>query len=136
VETRFAAPGRHPHHGPSHLPGNGSLLADVNPKVVFSHSLASADWPESRIARGDLAEEIDALRAEPGGDIMAHGGATFVQALSRQRLIDEYRLVIRPVALGHGLPMFKDLAKPLPLSLVSATTYLDGTAIHVYRPRP
>jgi dihydrofolate reductase len=106
------------------------------PKVVFSRSLASADWPESRIARGDLAKEIDTLRHEPGGDIMAHGGATFVQALSQRRLVDEYRLVIRAVALGRGLPLFKDLAKPLPLSLVSATTYPDGTAIHVYRPEP
>jgi dihydrofolate reductase len=104
------------------------------PKVVFSRTLPSADWPDSRIARGDLAEEIDALRHEPGGDIMAHGGATFVQALSRRHLIDEYRLVIRAVALGSGLPLFKDLTAPLPLTLVSATTYPDGTAIHVYRP--
>jgi dihydrofolate reductase len=103
------------------------------PKVVFSRTLPSADWPDSRIARGDLAEEIDTLRQEPGGDIMAHGGAAFVQALSRQHLIDEYRLVIRAVALGSGLPLFKDLTTPLPLTLVSATTYPDGTAIHVYR---
>lgn len=106
------------------------------PKVVFSRSLSSADWPDSRIARGDLAEEIDVLRHEPGRDIMVHGGARFVQALSQQRLIDEYRLVIRAVALGDGLQLFKDLARPLPLSLASAMTYPDGTAIHVYRPRP
>jgi dihydrofolate reductase len=66
---------------------------------------------------------------------MAHGGAAFVQALSKQRLIDEYRLVIRPVALGSGLPLFSDLTAPLPLTLVSATTYPDSTAIHVYRQR-
>jgi dihydrofolate reductase len=114
----------------------GVFAAPMNniPKVVFSRTLPSADWPDSRIARGDLAEEIDTLRHEPGGDIMAHGGAAFVQALSRQRLIDEYRLVIRAVALGGGLPLFKDLTRPLPLTLVSATTYPDGTAIHVYRP--
>lgn len=76
------------------------------PKVVFSRTLPSPDRPESRIARGDLADEIDTLR-EPGGDIMAHGGARFVQALSRQHLIDEYRLIIRPVALGSGLPCSK-----------------------------
>jgi dihydrofolate reductase len=115
-----------------------AFAAEMNsiPKVVFSRSLPRADWPESRIARGDLAGEIDALRHEPGGDIMAHGGAAFVQALSRHHLIDEYHLVIRAVALGSGLPLFKDLAAPLPLTLVSATAYADGTAIHVYRPRP
>jgi dihydrofolate reductase len=105
------------------------------PKVVFSRTLPGADWPDSRIARGNLADEIDTLRHEPGGDIMAHGGASFVQALSQQHLIDEYRLVIRPVALGSGLPLFADLAAPLPLTLASASTYPDGTAIHVYRPR-
>jgi dihydrofolate reductase len=83
----------------------------------------------------DLAEEIDTLRHEPGGDIMAHGGAAFVQALSRQHRIDEYRLVIRAVALGRGLPLFKDLTAPLPLTLVSAAPYPDGTVIQVYRPR-
>ena len=58
---------------------------------------------------------------------MAHGGAAFVQALSRHGLIDEYRLVILPVALGNGLPLFKDLAKPLRLDLAEARSFPDGT---------
>jgi len=103
------------------------------PKVVFSSTLVRAEWTGSRIARGDLAQEITSLKRESGGDIMAHGGARFVQALSRLGLIDEYRLVIRPVALSSGLPLFKDLPDPLPLQLLDATTYPDGTAIHVYQ---
>jgi dihydrofolate reductase len=104
------------------------------PKVVFSATLDAAGWPVTKIARGDLTEEIAALKNEPGGEIMAHGGAAFVQALSRHRLIDEYRLVILPVALGGGLPLFKDLPKPLRLDLTEARTFPDGTAIHVYQP--
>ena len=104
------------------------------PKVVFSRTLPAADWPGTRIARGDLTEEITALKDGPGGDIMAHGGAAFVQSLSRLGLIDEYRLVILPVAPGGGPPLFKDLAKPLWLDLAGATTFPDGTVIHVYRP--
>jgi dihydrofolate reductase len=105
------------------------------PKVVFSKTLPAAGWAGSRIARGDLAEEIAALKGESGGDlIMAHGGAAFVQALSRLGLIDEYRLVILPVALGNGLPLFKDLVKPLRVDLAEARSFPDGTAIHVYRP--
>jgi len=88
------------------------------PKVVFS----------------DLTEEIAALKRESGGEVMAHGGATFVQALSRFGLIDEYRLVILPAALGSGLPLFKDLAKPLRVDLAEARSFPDGTVIHVYRP--
>jgi dihydrofolate reductase len=67
---------------------------------------------------------------------MAHGGAAFVQSLSRLGLIDEYRLVILPVALGNGLPLFKDLAKPLRVDLAEAKSFPDGTVIHVYRPVP
>jgi dihydrofolate reductase len=105
------------------------------PKVVFSTTLPAAGWAGSRIARGDLAEEIAALQRESGGDIiMAHGGAAFVQALSRLGLIDEYRLVILPVALGNGLPLFKDLAKPLRVDLAEAKSFPDGTVINVYQP--
>jgi dihydrofolate reductase len=104
------------------------------PKVVFSRTLPAAGWAGSRIARGDLTGEIAALKDEPGGEIMAHGGAAFVQALSRLGLIDEYRLVILPVALGGGLPLFRDLAKPLRVDLAEARTFPDGTVIHVYRP--
>jgi dihydrofolate reductase len=96
------------------------------PKVVFSKRLPTAEWISSRIARGDLTEETTALKSESGGDIIAHGGATFVQALSRLRLIDEYRLVVLPVALGSGLPLFRDLAGPLRLDLVEARRFPAG----------
>lgn len=119
-------------HWPSASDGYAAPMNEI-PKVVFSTTLDSAEWTGSRIARGDLAEEITGLIRESGGDIMAHGGARFVQALSKLGLIDEYRLVIRPVALGNGLPLFKDLPDPLPLQLLAATTYPDGTAIHVYQ---
>ena len=104
------------------------------PKVVFSTTLERADWPETRIAR-DLAEEIRRLKREPGNDLIAYGGATFDQSLTRLGLVDEYRLMVQPAALGNGLPLFKDLPSPLHLELVEATTYASGVAIHIYRPR-
>jgi hypothetical protein len=52
------------------------------PKVVFSRTLQKAGWTGTRIARGDLAGEVARLKLEPGSDVIAHGGATFVQALS------------------------------------------------------
>jgi dihydrofolate reductase len=105
------------------------------PKVVFSRTLQHADWAGTRIASGDLAEEVGRLKAEPGDDLIAYGGATLDQALSRLGLVDEYRLMIQPAALGAGLPLFRDLPAPLHLELVDATTYASGLAIHVYRPR-
>ena len=105
------------------------------PKVVFSRTLERADWAETRIARGDLREEVDRLKREPGNDLIAYGGATLDQALTRLGLVDEYRLMIQPAALGAGLPLFRDLPAPLQLDLVEATTSTTGVALHVYRPR-
>jgi dihydrofolate reductase len=104
------------------------------PKVVFSKTLETADWAGARIARGDIADEIDALRREPGGDLIAYGGATFAQALVEHGLIDEFRLVINPVLIGAGLRIFRELAAPVRLQLVEASTYATGAVLHVYRP--
>ena len=106
------------------------------PKVVFSRTLERAEWADSRIARGDLAAEIAELRREPGKDMLAWGGAAFAQSLSRLGLVDEYRLILQPVALGQGLALFKELSAPLRLELVDAQTYDTGAALHVYRPAP
>jgi dihydrofolate reductase len=104
------------------------------PKVVFSRKLERAAWADSRIARGDLAQEIATLKRESGKDMLAWGGATFAQSLSRLGLVDEYRLILQPVALGQGLPLFNDLTAPLQLELVDAQTYPTGAALHIYRP--
>ena len=104
------------------------------PKVVFSKTLREAAWPGTSIARGDLAEEIKALKAGPGGEIIAWGGARFVQALSRAGLIDRYAIVVQPVAYGAGEPIFRDLPGTLQLRLLSSATYPSGTMLHLYQP--
>jgi dihydrofolate reductase len=102
------------------------------PKIVFSNTLERGDWGETRVVHGDVAEGVAALKREPGKDLLAHGGATFVQSLARHNLIDEYRLITHPVAVGGGLPMFKDLETPLRMELVNARTY-DSATLRVYR---
>ena len=104
------------------------------PKVVFSKTLTRADWPQSTIAGGDLADEVNALKRQPGKDMIAWGGAAFAQSLSRLGLVDEYRLVIQLVALGDGLPLFAGLPGPFVLDLVEAKAYADGAVLHIYRP--
>jgi dihydrofolate reductase len=104
------------------------------PKVVFSTTLQHADWAQTRIASGDLAEEIAELKRQPGKDMIAWGGATFAQSLTSRGLVDEYRLVLQPVALGDGLPLFNGLTAPLRLELINAQTYDSGAALHIYRP--
>jgi len=104
------------------------------PKVVFSKTLTKADWPQSTIASGDLADEISALKREPGKDLIAWGGARFAQSLTRLRVVDEYRLVDQPVTLGEGLPLFAGLTALVVLCLIEAQAYADGSVLHVYRP--
>lgn len=101
------------------------------PKVVFSKSLTEADWPETTIADGDLTEEITRLKQTPGKDIVAHGGARFVQSLAAHGLVDEYRLVVHPVTLGAGLPLFTTRQD---LRLASATPFSGGAVALVYHP--
>ncbi|MGH3164338.1 MAG: dihydrofolate reductase family protein [Trebonia sp.] len=104
------------------------------PKVVFSKTLSEATWPESSIASGDLAEEISALKNQPGGEIIAWGGAGFVQALSKARLIDQYAIVVQPVAFGGGKPIFQGLPDALRLGLQSTTAFSSGAMLHLYEP--
>jgi dihydrofolate reductase len=103
------------------------------PKVVFSNTLDETTWKKSSIARGDLADEIATLRRQSGGEIIAWGGASFAQSLSRAGLIDEYVLVIHPVAFGSGLPMFRDLPEAVQLELLEAQTFDTSTVLHVYK---
>jgi dihydrofolate reductase len=106
------------------------------PKVVFSKTLDKADWGETRILRGELRDEIAMLKREPGNDLIAYGGSRFAQSLTRERLVDEYLLMVEPAALGSGMRLFaEDLGEPLHLDLVEAHTYPTGVAFHVYRPR-
>jgi dihydrofolate reductase len=103
------------------------------PKVVFSRTLQTAGWAETTIARGDLAEEIDKLRRGGTGEMLAHGGVSFVQSLTRLDLVDEYRLTVYPYVAGTGPRLFTELTQAYPLELRSSVTLDDGTVALTYR---
>jgi len=104
------------------------------PKVVFSDSLTSADWGETTIAAGDLAEAITRLKQErSGGYLLAHGGARFARSLVETGLIDEYRLMVHPVVLGAGERLFH---APLTIEPVSTTAFSGGGVAHVFTAHP
>ncbi len=91
-------------------------------------------WVEPTVARGDLAAEVGRLKEQPGNFILAHGGAVFARSLVASGLIDEYRLVIHPVVLGQGQPLFSGLSSPVDLRLISATPFGSGVVAVVYQP--
>jgi dihydrofolate reductase len=78
------------------------------PKYVVSSTLESADWNNSTVINGDVAEEVAKLKEEPGGNILVAGSAQLVQTLMDHDLVDEYRLMIYPVLLGSGKRLFRD----------------------------
>jgi dihydrofolate reductase len=104
------------------------------PKVVFSKTLKDAPWGPTRILGGGLAVEVARLKEEPGKDIVAHGGARLGQALAGLGLVDEYWLLVHPIALGTGLSLFKDLPTPLDLKLISVKSFPGGSMAKAYRP--
>jgi dihydrofolate reductase len=85
------------------------------------------------VASGDLAEEITKLKAAEGKPIIAHGGARFARSLVTRGLIDQFVLLVHPVALGKGLPLFSELAAPMPLRLISSKAFPGGAVAQVYR---
>jgi dihydrofolate reductase len=123
------------HEMAAHWPTSTEVFAppmNTIPKVVFSKTLERADWPNTRIARGDTAEEIHRLKEQPGKDILAHGGAGFAQSLSKLGLVDEYRLLVHPVVSGKGSRFFPDVSDPLNLQLLSARPFPSGIVVLVY----
>lgn len=115
---------------------SGPFAAPMNeiPKVVFSNSLTSADWGETTIATGDLADAVARLKQErSGGYLLAQGGVRFARSLVQTGLIDEYRLVIHPVILGAGERLF---ATPLTIEPVSTTVFSGGAVAHVFAAQP
>lgn len=108
------------------------------PKIVFSRSgqldpgaPTAPGWENPRVLGPDLAADIEALKAEPGKDLLVQGGASFARSLVQLGLIDEYRLVVHPVVLGSGLALFEG-AEPFDLNLIDTTTFASGTQAFTY----
>ncbi|HVX97953.1 MAG TPA: dihydrofolate reductase family protein [Polyangia bacterium] len=118
--------------------GTTQALTDARARAgaaAVPASAAEGNWATARLATGDLADEIARCKREPGRDLLAHGGASFAQSLVERGLVDEYRLLVHPVVLGRGLPLFARLAAPADLALVEARTFPGGAIAHVYRTR-
>ncbi len=105
------------------------------PKVVFSRTLQTTEWENTRLAKGDLATEINDLKRQPGGDIIAYGGATFVSSLIKEGLIDEYYLFVNPVAIGEGMAIFGGLDAKQNLTLVESVAFDCGIMVLHYVPK-
>ncbi|MEU4838606.1 dihydrofolate reductase family protein [Nocardia testacea] len=100
------------------------------PKVVFSRTLESVDW-NSRLERGDPVEVVTKLKAETDGRLEV-AGATLAAPIVRAGLVDEYRIVVAPIAVGGGTPFFPTLPSWIPLRLLENRTFPCGTVLLRY----
>ena len=103
------------------------------PKVVFSTTLTSSEWSNTRVVGEGPEDEIRRLKAQPGKAISIQGSASIVQALARADLIDEYRLYVHPVLLGDGTPLFANGMGRQDLELVRVKPYANGVVATTYR---
>ncbi len=117
----------------------GKKFTDTH-KVVFTKTLDESDpnvtgWNNTVLAKGDIVEEITKLKNQGGKDIYACGGATFVSALIKHGLIDEYHLFINPTAIGNGMPIFRELDSKQKLTLVKSQSFDCGIVVLNYEPK-
>jgi dihydrofolate reductase len=96
------------------------------PKFVFSRTLTKVDWNNSRLIQGDVGQEVDRLKRQPGRDLALFGSSDLAATLIRLGLIDEYRIIVSPAVLGSGTPTFKNIGSPVELRLSKAATWSSG----------
>jgi|SRR5579859_7870650 len=93
---------------------------------------AMESWQQALVLTGDLASEVRKLKQQAGKDIVAHGGASFCQSLVATGLVDEFHLLVHPVVLGKGLPLFSAVTDRLALRLMEVRAFPGGAVAHSY----
>lgn len=98
-------------------------------KIVFSKRLPAAEWAQTTIVRGDAAAEVARLKNQPGVDMVVLGSAGLASSLLRAWQIDEYRMMVNPVILGQGNPMFQNFDRRMSLKLTSVRSFASGVVM-------
>lgn len=116
---------------PNHAERDFAELMVNYHKTVFSKTLDKVSGINVSLAKGDLKQEVQALKQQPGKDIIVYGGSDFVSNLAKENLIDEYYLFVNPTAIGNGLPVFKERKQ---LELVKSISFPCGIVMNQYKP--
>jgi dihydrofolate reductase len=103
-------------------------------KIVFSKTLEKADWNNTRLVKENIVEEISRLKRHPGKDIAVFGSSDLSITLIGHGLIDEYRIMVSPIVLGNGKPLFSGIKKAFKLKLMKTKTFRSGNVLLYYEP--
>jgi dihydrofolate reductase len=107
------------------------------PKMVFTKSLDKVEWGKydnAKLVHDIYPDSIEKIKKMPGKDMVIYGSASIVQAFTQFGLIDEYQLLVHPVILGSGKPLFKGIANPVSLELMKMEKYKNGVVVMYYTP--
>ena len=104
------------------------------PKVVFSSSLESADWQNTRLVSGDVAGAITELKQQSGKNLAVFGSSTLTVSLIDEGLVEELRVMVHPILLGAGKSLFSALHRRVPVKLERTTVFSSGNVLLHYRP--
>jgi dihydrofolate reductase len=122
-----------------HVPGRRSkemkamaTWLNESEKVVFSKTLKEATWNNTRIVRELDPRGVEAMKREPGKDMIIFGSGSIVSVLTEHGLIDEYRLIVGPVILGGGRSLISGVSKGRKLDLMEAKPYPSGNVMLRY----
>ena len=102
-------------------------------KYVVSSTIEEPGWDGTTVLRGDVTDEVTALKEQPGGDIVTTGSISLVHALDHAGLVDEYRLFVYPVVLGQGRRLFEGPAERSKLELAETHAFTSGIVLLRYR---
>jgi dihydrofolate reductase len=103
-------------------------------KIVFSRTLAKADWNNTRLVKGDMISEVRKLKQQSGKDLTVLGSGSIVSQLAQAGLIDEYQILLNPVAIGGGKTMFEGIKEKINLRLTKTRTFSNGNVLLCYEP--
>ena len=109
----------------------GSWINEAN-KIVFSKTRKEVTWRNSRLLRELDPRDIEAIKGEPGRDIMIFGSGSIVSQLTQHGLIDEYQFVVSPILLGSGRSPLSGVPTSLRLDLLEAKKYPSGNVMLRY----
>ena len=132
----FAGSWPHVPDNPNASEGEKAYARKLNAmrKIVFSKTLPTVEWNNSSLVKEVLPEDITKLKQEPGRDMLIYGSASLVRTLTNHGLIDEYQLLVHPVVLGGGKPLFQDIKERKKLKLVKTKTFPSGVIGLYYQP--
>jgi dihydrofolate reductase len=109
-------------------------MMNKTPKIVVSKTLQKAEWNNTRLIKDHVAEEIAKLKEQPGKEIAVFGSAKLLSTLMKLDLIDEHRIIVNPVVLGSGTPLFQGIDRPIKLRLLKSRTFHSGNVLLTYAP--